>query len=110
MSFLISNAIASVGNPTQGSTYSIIITMVAFGLVFYFTILRPQQKRTKEHKKLIDSITKGDEILTTGGLLGRVIKVTEMGYIIIALNDATEVMIKRDFVAAILPKNTIKAL
>jgi len=110
MSFLISDAVASAGNPAQGSTYSMIIIMVVFSIIFYFTILRPQQKRTKEHKKLMDSITKGDEVLTTGGLLGRVTKVTEMGYIVIALNDTTEVMIKRDFVAAMLPKNTIKAL
>ena len=82
----------------------------SFGLIFYFMILRPQQKRTKEHKKLMDSISKGDEVLTTGGLVGRVVKVAETGYISIALNDTTEVVIKRDFVAAVLPKGTMKAL
>ncbi len=67
-------------------------------------ILRPQQKRTKEHKNLMNSIAKGDEVLTNGGLVGRVTKVAETGYIAIALNDTTEVVIKRDFVAAVLPK------
>ena len=80
------------------------------GLIFYFMILRPQQKRTKEHKKLMDSIAKGDGVLTNGGLVGRVTKVAENGYIAIALNDTTEVVIKRDFVAAVLPKGTMKAL
>ncbi|VTN14457.1 preprotein translocase subunit YajC [Raoultella terrigena] len=80
------------------------------GLIFYFMILRPQQKRSKEHKNLMSSIAKGDEVLTNGGLVGRVTKVAESGYIAIALNDTTEVVIKRDFVAAVLPKGTMKAL
>jgi len=87
-----------------------VIMLVVFGLIFYFMILRPQQKRSKEHKKLMDSITKGDEVLTNGGLVGRISKVSETGYVVIALNDTTEVVIKRDFVAAVLPKGTMKAL
>jgi len=81
-----------------------------FGLIFYFMILRPQQKRAKEHKKLMDSIAKGDEVLTSGGLVGRVTKVSDTGYVSIALNETNEVVIKRDFVAAVLPKGTMKAL
>ncbi|CNH14353.1 preprotein translocase subunit YajC [Yersinia pekkanenii] len=110
MSLFISDAVASAGASSQSSPYSLVIMLVVFGLIFYFMILRPQQKRAKEHKKLMDSIGKGDEVLTTGGLLGRVTKVAETGYIVIALNDTTEVMIKRDFVAAVLPKGTMKAL
>ena len=109
MSFFISDAVAATGAPAQGSPMSLIL-LVVFGLIFYFMILRPQQKRTKEHKKLMDSIAKGDEVLTNGGLVGRVTKVAENGYIAIALNDTTEVVIKRDFVAAVLPKGTMKAL
>ncbi|KAG1716889.1 hypothetical protein ID866_302 [Astraeus odoratus] len=101
---------AATGAPAQGSPMSLILMLVVFGLIFYFMILRPQQKRTKEHKKLMDSIAKGDEVLTNGGLVGRVTKVAESGYIAIALNDTTEVVIKRDFVAAVLPKGTMKAL
>lgn len=112
MSFFISDAVAATGAPAQGSPMSLILMLVVFGLIFYFMILilRPQQKRTKEHKKLMDSIAKGDEVLTNGGLVGRVTKVAENGYIAIALNDTTEVVIKRDFVAAVLPKGTMKAL
>lgn len=50
---------------------SLILMLVVFGLIFYFMILRPQQKRTKEHKKLMDSIAKGDEVLTNGGCWSR---------------------------------------
>ena len=95
MSFFISDAVAATGAPAQGSPMSLILMLVVFGLIFYFMILRPQQKRTKEHKKLMDSIAKGDEVLTNG---------------VMALNDTTEVVIKRDFVAAVLPKGTMKAL
>ncbi|CDL82699.1 preprotein translocase subunit YajC [Xenorhabdus cabanillasii] len=111
MSFFISEAAAAAAPAqAQGNPYSLIIMLVVFGLIFYFMILRPQQKRTKEHKKLMDSISKGDEVLTSGGLVGRVSKVSETGYIVIALNDTTEITVKRDFVAAILPKGTMKAI
>ena len=110
MSFFISDAVAATGGAAQGSPMSLILMLVVFGLIFYFMILRPQQKRTKEHKNLMTSIAKGDEALTNGGLGGRVTKVAETGYIAIALNDTTEVVIKRDFVAAVLPKGTMKAL
>ena len=58
MNFLISEAAASATTPAQGSPYSLVIMLVVFGLIFYFMILRPQQKRSKEHKKLMDSINK----------------------------------------------------
>ncbi len=110
MSFFISDAVAAAGAPAQNSTFSMVIMLVVFGAIFFFMILRPQQKRAKEHKKLMDSITKGDEVMTTGGLVGRVTKVSETGYVAIALNDTNEVIVKRDFVAAVLPKGTMKAL
>lgn len=110
MSFFISEAAASAGAPAQGSPYTMIIMLVVFALIFYFMILRPQQKRAKEHRKLMESITKGDEVLTTGGLIGRVTKVSETGYVVLELSENTEVTIKRDFVAAVLPKGTMKAI
>ncbi|MDF7680330.1 preprotein translocase subunit YajC [Enterobacteriaceae bacterium ESL0689] len=110
MSFFISDALATTGGAEQGSPMSLVMMLVAFVLIFYFMILRPQQKRSKEHRDLMSSISKGDEVLTSGGLVGRVTKVAENGYISIALNDTTEVVIKRDFVAAVLPKGTMKAL
>ncbi|MEX9889225.1 preprotein translocase subunit YajC [Providencia rettgeri] len=110
MSFFISEAAASAGAPAQGSPYTMVIMLVVFALIFYFMILRPQQKRAKEHRKLMESITKGDEVLITGGLIGRVTKVSETGYVVLELSENTEVTIKRDFVAAVLPKGTMKAI
>lgn len=110
MSFFIPNAVAFSGDTTQGSPYSLITILIIFALIFYFMIFRPHQKRAKDHKKLMNSIRKGDEVMTTSGLIGRVEKVSDTGMIAISLNDTVEVMIKRDFVAAILPKGTMKAL
>ncbi|WP_457913713.1 preprotein translocase subunit YajC [Candidatus Gillettellia adelgis] len=110
MNFLFSDATAFLETPAKGNPYSLIIVLMTFGLIFYFLILRPQQKRTKDHKKLMNSIGKGNEVITTGGLIGRVVKVTDTGILTIALNDTTVVMIKRDFITGVLPNGTMKAL
>ncbi|MXP51382.1 preprotein translocase subunit YajC [Pantoea sp. SoEX] len=110
MDFLISDAFATTGVPFQRNYYSLIIMLVTFSIIVYFMILRPQQKRIDEHKTLIDSISRGDEVITNGGLVGLVTKITKLGYITISLNETTEVIIKRDFISSILPKGTIKKL
>lgn len=110
MDFFISNAFADAGAGQANNPYFFPIMLVVFGLFFYFMILRPQQKRAKTHKDLMSSIAKGDEVLTNGGLIGRVARVNENGYVALSLNDTTEVVIKRDFITAILPKGTLKSL
>ncbi|MCO6545967.1 MAG: preprotein translocase subunit YajC [Gilliamella sp.] len=110
MDFLISNAYAVDGQTPESNPYFLPIMLVVFGLFFYFMIMRPQQKRAKAHRDLMASISKGDEILTNGGLIGRVSKVNENGYIALELNDTTEVVIKRDFITSVLPKGTMKSL
>ncbi|TEA26630.1 preprotein translocase subunit YajC [Candidatus Schmidhempelia bombi] len=110
MDFFISKAYANGDMAANADQFGFPILLVVFGLFFYFMILRPQQKRAKAHRDLMSSIAKGDEVLTNGGLIGRVVKVNENGYVAIALNDTTEVIIKRDFITAVLPKGTIKSL
>ncbi|URJ26542.1 preprotein translocase subunit YajC [Blochmannia endosymbiont of Camponotus modoc] len=115
MNIFTHSAWASVNANSQGNPYSLVIMLTVFAGIFYFMIFRPQQKRNKIHKELLSSISKGDEILTNGGLVGRVVKVTETGYIFVILNDknntdGNEILIKRDCVTAILPKGTMKAL
>ncbi|MCX8580661.1 MULTISPECIES: preprotein translocase subunit YajC [unclassified Gilliamella] len=109
MDFFISNAYAADG-AQPGADYLMPIMLVVFGLFFYFMIMRPQQKRAKAHRELMASISKGDEVLTNGGLIGRVSKVNDNGYIALELNDTTEVVIKRDFITSVLPKGTMKSL
>lgn len=111
MKFFISNVFATEKDTSvQENSYSLLIMLLIFFLIFYFMIFRPQQKKTKDHKKLIESISKGDEIQTTSGLIGKVVKISTLGYITISLNETTEVIINRDFISNILPKGTIKSL
>ena len=95
----------------QGSPMSMLFIYIIFGLIFYFMIYRPQAKRNKEHKKLMSELTKGTEVLTAGGIIGKITKVPEKGdVIVIALNDKTEITINRNYIAAVLPKGTIETL
>ena len=95
----------------QGGGLEMIILLVVFGLIFYFFVIRPQSKRQKEQRDLLSNLAKGDEIMTNGGLIGKITKVSsDNENIIIALNDSTEVMISRNFVVATLQKGTMKAL
>ncbi|ENY71495.1 preprotein translocase subunit YajC [Aeromonas diversa] len=109
---IISKAYADAGVAApQGGGMEMIIMLAVFGLIFYFMIYRPQAKRVKEHKNLMGSLTKGDEVLTSGGLVGKITKVSaENDYLVLALNDQTQVTIKRDFVTAVLPKGSIQSL
>jgi preprotein translocase subunit YajC len=110
MSFFISQAHAADAAP-QGGGFEMIIMLGMFALIFYFMIYRPQNKRVKEHKALMASMSKGDEVLTSGGLVGKIAKISEENdYIVIALNDNNEVTIKKDYVTAVLPKGTLKSL
>lgn len=110
MNFFISPAYAAGAAP-QGGGFEMIIMLGMFALIFYFMIYRPQNKRVKEHKALMSAMSKGDEVLTSGGLVGKIAKIAEDNdYIVIALNDNNEVTIKKDYVTAVLPKGTLKSL
>ena len=95
----------------QGGGMEMIFILLVFGLIFYFMIYRPQAKRQKQQRELLAGLSKGDEVLTSGGLIGKITKVAaDNDNIVIALNDTTEVTIKRDFVVAVLPKGSLKSL
>ena len=87
------------------------IMLILMGLVFYFMIFRPQSKRVKEHKNLMSALSKGDEILTNGGLVGKIAKIADDNdYVLISLNEDTQITIKKDYIAAVLPKGSIQSL
>ncbi|WP_413698859.1 preprotein translocase subunit YajC [Psychromonas sp. KJ10-10] len=110
MSFFISQAHATEA-PPEGSPYQFIFMMVIFAGIFYFMIYRPQARRTKEHKNLMNSMGKGDEVLTSGGLIGRIVKISdENDYVQIELNENNVISLKKDFISAILPKGTMKSI
>lgn len=106
--FLISSAHAQAAAPEQGSG-SFLIMMVVFFVIFYFMLMRPQMKQAKEHKKLIENLSKGDEVVTGGGLLG---KITQVGdsFIVLEIASQTEVKVQKNAVTSLLPKGTIKEI
>lgn len=112
MSLFISNAYAQAApGGAQGGGFEMLIMLGVFGLIFYFMLYRPQAKRVKEHKSLVSSLSKGDEVLTQGGLVGKITKVTEeKDFIEIALNDSTNIVIQKGSVSAVLPKGTMKSI
>jgi preprotein translocase subunit YajC len=77
--------------------------------VLYFLMIRPQMKRAKEHKTLVEALQKGDEVVAAGGMLGRISKVSE-NYVTLEIADKVEVQIQRPAVQLVLPKGTIKNL
>lgn len=108
MNFFISDAWAADPAPGGGGIQLIIMMAIFFGIM-YFMLIRPQQKRAKEHRELLDSLSKGDEVVTGGGLLG---KVTNLGenYIEISVADNTTLKIQRQAIGAVVPKGTMKSL
>ncbi|MFA5685367.1 MAG: preprotein translocase subunit YajC [Lysobacteraceae bacterium] len=98
----------AAGAAPQPSPWSMPIMLVVFMAVFYFFIIRPQAKRAKEHRAMLSALNKGDEVVTAGGLLGRV---TEIGdaFISVEVADKMVVRLQRQAITAVLPKGTLKA-
>lgn len=111
MDFLIGTAYAQDASAQQGGGMELIFMLVMFGLIFYFMIYRPQAKRVKQHKELIASVSKGDEVLMNGGMVGRITKLSEdKDFMVIALSEGVEVTVQKSAVTAVLPKGTMKSL
>jgi preprotein translocase subunit YajC len=108
----ISNAYANAaGAPQGGGTMEMIFMLAIFGLIFYFMIFRPQSKRVKEHKNLMSSLGKGDEVLTSGGILGKIAKISDdSDYVLLSINESAQITIKKDYITAVLPKGSIQSL
>lgn len=82
---------------------------VAFFAIFYFLIIRPQSKRTKEHRAMVSALTADNEVIFAGGLMGRIKKI-EGDYAIISLNNNTDIKVQRAAVISVLPKGTIESV
>ncbi len=102
----ISQAWAQAGQPQGGGIESMLLIVVMFG-VLYFLMIRPQMKRAKEHKAMIEALQKGDEVVSGGGILGRVSKLNE-NYVTLEVANGVEMTLQRSAVQVVLPKGTIK--
>ncbi len=85
------------------------LPMVAIFVVFYFLLIRPQQKRAKETKAMLSALQKGDEVVTAGGIVGRISRIDE-GYVSLEVSPSVELKVQRSAVTLLLPKGSIKSL
>lgn len=108
MSFFISDALAEAA-PAAAQQPEIASLLLPVGLVvlFYFFLIRPQSKRQKEHKEMVNTIQKGEEIVTTGGLLGKITKVGE-NFLTLEVSKDVFIHVQKNSVQALMPKGTIK--
>lgn len=109
MSFFINNAYAAAATPAPADSMSSIMMLVAFVLVFYLLLWMPQSKRAKEHRKLIGGLAKDDEVITNGGVLGRITKIQE-NFIVLAVAENVEICVQKSAVSASVPKGTCKSV
>lgn len=109
MSFFISDALAQEGAASQGDPLLGLLFPIGLVVILYFLMIRPQVKRQKEHKKMVEALAKGDEVATMGGIVGRI---TELGenFATLEVTDGVEVKIRRQAVESVLPKGSIKEL
>jgi len=107
---LISPAYAqAAGAATQTDTLLTFLPMVAIFVVFYFLLIRPQQKKQKEARAMLDALEKGNEVVTAGGILGRIVKIDEQ-YVTVEVASNVQMVVQRSAISQLLPKGTIKAL
>ncbi len=109
MDWLISTAAAQAQGAGQPSAIASFLPLILIFVVFYFLLIRPQTKRAKEHRAMVAALEVGAEVVTNGGILG---KVTQLGeqYLTLEIADGVAVKIQRATVAQVLPKGTLKSL
>ena len=106
MDFLISSAWAQDAAP-QGGLMGFLPLILIF-VVFYFMLIRPQMKRAKEHRKMVSELGKGDEVVTNGGILGKITDLSE-SFVTLELADNVSIKVQRHAVATVMPKGTINS-
>lgn len=108
MDFFISSAMAQAA-PQGPSFIGSIFPLILIFVLFYFILIRPQMKRAKEHRNMVAELASGDEVVTNGGLLGRINKVGD-SFLSLELAQGVEVKLQKHAVSAVLPKGTIKSV
>jgi len=102
----ISNAYAATATSTDFTSFLPLIVMF---VLFFFMIIRPQMKQAKEQRNMIAALQKGDEVVTSGGIVGKVTKVTE-AFVVVEIAPETEITVQKHAIQSALPKGTIKSI
>ena len=106
---LISSAYAQATGGMPGGDLMTFLPMIGIFVIFYFLLIRPQQKRAKEQRTMLGALQKGDEVVTSGGVVGKISKLTDQ-YASVEIAPNVKVNVQRHSIAQLLPKGTIKAL
>lgn len=111
MGLFIADAYAdgAAAAPQGGGPLQLVIMVAIFFAIMYFMIIRPQQKRAKEHAALLDSLSKNDEIVTSGGIIGKVLSIGE-NFVEIKVSDNNTMNVQKHAIASVMPKGTMKSL
>lgn len=108
MSLFISDAYAQTAGAPPSPGMSQFLILGVFVVVFYFLLIRPQQKRAKEHQAMLAKLTAGDEIATAGGILGKVVEVGD-AFVTLEIADGVHIKVQRGQVTTLVPKGTYKS-
>lgn len=108
MSFLINDAMAAAPVAEQAPVWTGLLPMLILFVVFYFLLIRPQQKKAKEHSNMVKELSKGDEVVTNGGILGKIRKVGE-NFVDLEVSDNVMLTIQKHQVSQLMPKGTLKS-
>lgn len=108
MDFLISPAMAQSAGAPPGAGMANIIMLVVFIAIFYFLLIRPQMKRQKEHKTMVEGLSKGDEVVTGGGVLGKIVDIGD-AFVTVEVAENTRIKVQKHAVGGVMPKGTIKS-
>ena len=106
---LISNAYAQAAAATPAEGLMQFLPIIALFGILYFMMIRPQMKKAKEHKALLEALAKGDEVVTQGGIAGRITKVAD-DFVTVEIADKVEIQVQKPAISMVLPKGTLKNL
>jgi preprotein translocase subunit YajC len=108
MNSLIPAAWAQAGGASTSSQFAPVLMMVVFVGIFYFLLIRPQQKKAKDHQNMVAKLSTGDEVVTSGGILGRIVEVSD-AFVTLEVADSVRLKVQKGQITSLMPKGTLKS-
>jgi preprotein translocase subunit YajC len=108
MNSLIPAAYAQAGGAASSSQFAPVLMMVVFVAIFYFLLIRPQQKKAKDHQNMVSKLSAGDEVVSSGGILGRIVEVSD-AFVTLEVADGVRLKVQKGQITSLMPKGTLKS-
>ncbi len=108
MDFFIASVYAQADGASQPGGLMSFLPLIVIFVIFYFLLIRPQMKRSKEHRQLVSALATGDEVVTTGGMLGRITNVTD-SFVTVEVAEKVQIKVQKQAIANVMPKGTVKS-